>query len=80
MRERGEFRLAGHAIEHRIEIVQRMADLVELLRRLLLEKETDGATRVEEVAVSRMALVASGEERARRPRIGAPAQLRRPRL
>ena len=71
--ERRQPRLAREAVEHRIEIVQRMADLVQgprhgLVRRLLLEEETDGATRLAEIGVARMALVLLG------PSIG-PKQL-----
>ena len=80
LRQRGKLRLARDAVEHRIEIVQRMADLVQgqrhrLVGRLLLEEEADGAARLPEVAVARMALVARREDRARRTGIEGRHQL-----
>jgi hypothetical protein len=72
--------LAREAIEHRVEIVQRVADLVQLIRRLLLEEEADVAARLQEVAVARMALVAGREDRPSRAGIEACHQLARARL
>ena len=71
-RQLGQARLARDAVEDGIEIVQRMADLVQrqrhrLVGRLLLEEEADGAAQFLEIAVAGMALVARREDRARRP-------------
>ena len=54
LRQLGQPRLARDAIEDRIEVVQRMADLVQgqrhrLVGRLLLEEEADRATRFLEI-------------------------------
>src|SRR5262245_17179770 len=75
-------RLARAAVEHRIEVVQGMADLVQsqrhgLVRRLLLEEEADGAAGLLEVAVLGMTLVAGREDCADRARIEARHQLGR---
>ena len=48
-----------------------------LVGRLLLEEEADGAARLPEVAIARMALVAGREDRARRARIEGRHQLGR---
>ena len=65
--------------------MQRVPDLVQgqgygLIRRLLLEEEADRATRLLEIAVTGMGLVACREDRADRARIDIRQQLHRPRL
>ena len=83
LRQLGQPRLTRDAVEDRIEIVQGVADLVEgerqrLVRRRLLEEEANGAARFAEIGVARMSLIAGREDGARRPRIEAGHQLRRP--
>jgi hypothetical protein len=75
--ERGKPRLTREAIEDRVEIVKRVADLVQLAGRLLLEEEADVAARLEEIPVACMALVAGREDRACRPGIEARRQFSR---
>src|SRR5260370_26973016 len=81
--QRGQSRLARNAVEDRIEIVQRMADLVQrqrhrLVGRSLFEEEADGATRLLEIAIAGVALVARRKDRAHWARVEARHQLRRP--
>src|SRR5215204_3459978 len=65
-REVGKVRSTRDAIEDGIEIVQRMADLVQgqryrLVGRLLLEEEADCPARLLEITIQGMALVACGK-------------------
>src|SRR5262249_47728735 len=69
----GQSRIAREAVEHGIEIVHRMADLVDrerlvllqpafIVERLFLEKATDLVARIEEVVVAGAGLVAGAED------------------
>src|SRR5260370_28944664 len=51
-------------MKHRIEIMQGMADLVQVLRRLLLDEEADRPTRCPEIAIPGMALIFGRKGRA----------------
>jgi hypothetical protein len=59
--ECGQPRPARDPIEHRIEIMQGVADLVQVIGRILLDEEADRAAGLAEVPVTGMALIPGRE-------------------